>query len=312
MVHPKAGCQHKWSNSVQNDKQKSPMKHKILVILLIFKFLIGVEEIYAQNETTLNIMSFNIRMNYQDDGVNNWEHRRIYMTDLIKRHQPDLLGIQEAYYSQYADMKNLLFDYSSFGPIEGRQGAESVAVFYRKNQLTCLDSGTFWLSETPDIQSTGWDADLRRTVTWGAFHIKSNGQQVYLFVTHFDHKEKKAIEESAKLLLHRVREIAGDNQAFITGDFNFKEESPYYKILTTKHEVAQPFYDTGKLTKQYVGPAWTLHNFGLMPIEKRPKIDYIFTNKKVQVIRFKNIDEHWGDVYPSDHNPQMATVKIVP
>jgi endonuclease/exonuclease/phosphatase family metal-dependent hydrolase len=288
------------------------MKQTLFFIFLLSVYLIGVGETYAQKKTTLNIMSFNIRMNYQDDGVNNWEHRRLYMADLIKRYQPDLLGVQEAYYPQYADMKDLLSDYGSFGPVESRQGAESVAAFYRKNQLTCLDSGTFWLSETPDVQSVGWDADLRRTVTWGAFHIKSNGQKVYLFVTHFDHKGKKAMEESAKLLLQKVLEIAGDNQAFITGDFNFREESPYYRILTTEQDMVKPFYNTSKLARKYVGPTWTLHNFGLMPIEKRPKIDYIFTNKKVHVICFKNIDEHQGDVYPSDHNPQMVTVKIDP
>ncbi|WP_262709323.1 endonuclease/exonuclease/phosphatase family protein [Sphingobacterium olei] len=257
-------------------------------------------------------MSFNIRMNYQDDGINNWEHRRVYMTDFIKRYQPDLLGIQEAYYPQYVDMKDLLPDYDSFGPVEGRQGAESVAAFYRKNQLTCLDSGTFWLSETPEEQSVGWDANLRRTVTWGAFQIKSNGQKVYLFVTHFDHKGKKAIEESAKLLLQKIEDIAGDNQAFITGDFNFTEESPYYKILTTKQDITKPLYDTSKLAQNYLGPAWTLHNFGLMPIEKRSKIDYIFSNKRIPVVRFENIDEHRGDLYPSDHNPLMITVKIEP
>lgn len=281
-----------------------------LFFIFFSVYLIGLGETCAQEKKTLHIMSFNIRMNYQDDGVNNWEHRRIYMTDLIKHYQPHLLGIQEAYYPQYADMKDLLSDYGSFGPVEGRQGAESVAAFYRKDQLTCLDSGTFWLSETPDEQSVGWDADLRRTVTWGAFHIKSNGQKIYLFVTHFDHKGKKAIEESAKLLLQKVQEIAGDSQAFITGDFNFREESPYYKILTTEHDVAKPFYDTSKLAQKYIGPAWTLHDFGKIPEEKRSKIDYIFTNKKVHVIRFQNIDEHRGDLYPSDHNPQIVTVKI--
>lgn len=288
------------------------MKQTLFFIFLLSVYLIGLGETYAQKGNSLNIMSFNIRMNYQDDGINNWEHRRVYMTDLIKRYQPDLLGIQEAYYPQYADMKDLLPDYDSFGPVEGRQGAESVAAFYRKNQLTCLDSGTFWLSETPEEQSVGWDANLRRTVTWGAFQIKSNGQKVYLFVTHFDHKGKKAIEESAKLLLQKVQEIAGDNQAFITGDFNFTEESPYYKILTTEQDVAKPFYDTSKLAKEYIGPAWTLNNFGLTPIEKRSKIDYIFSNKRIPVVRFENIYEHQENVYPSDHNPQMVTVKIEP
>ncbi|NGM60610.1 endonuclease/exonuclease/phosphatase family protein [Sphingobacterium sp. SGG-5] len=290
------------------------MKYCLFSLLIILLTNLLVSETYAQKKlddaVTLDIMTFNIRMNYQDDGVNNWQFRREYMTDLIKWYQPDLLGAEEAYYPQYSDMTRLLTDYGAFGPIEGRQGAESVAVFYLKSRLTCIDSGTFWLSQTPDQQSVGWDANLRRTVTWGAFEIKGSDRKVYLFVTHFDHKGKTAREESAKLLLQKVHEIAGDTQAFIVGDFNFREESIYYKILSSGNGTDRRFYDTNKLAEKYYGPSWTLHDFGLMSIEKRPKIDYIFTNKKIRVTHFVNISEQRGNVYPSDHNPQMATVEF--
>lgn len=290
------------------------MKNIPFFLVMLFSQLISLGTTYAQKKKnkliTLDVMTFNIRMNYKDDGVNNWQFRREYMTDLINHYQPDLLGAEEAYYPQYADMKSLLPDYGAFGPTEGRQGAESVAVFYLKSRLACIDSGTFWLSETPDTQSVGWDADLRRTVTWGAFKVKSSNRKVYFFVTHFDHKGNKAREESAKLLLQKVHEIAGDAHAFIAGDFNFREESIYYKALTAGNKSVPGFYDTNKLAERYYGPPWTLHDFGLIPVEKRPKIDYIFTNKEVRVIQFVNIAEQRGDVFPSDHNPQMATVNF--
>ncbi len=285
-----------------------------ILIALTISFSICMNAVYAQKKKhstiTLDVMTFNIRMNYKDDGANNWQFRREYMTDLIKHYQPDLLGAEEAHYPQYVDMATLLPDYGSFGPVEGRQGAESVAVFYLKSRLTCIDSGTFWLSETPDKQSLGWDANLRRTVTWGAFNVKSSNRKVYLFVTHLDHKGKKAREESTKLLLKKVHEIAGNDQAFIVGDFNLREESVYYKTLTSGNGADAGFYDTNKLAERYYGPSWTYHGLGLIPIEKRPKIDYIFTNKKVRVTQFVNISEQRGDVYPSDHNPQMVTVNF--
>ncbi|NGF55932.1 endonuclease/exonuclease/phosphatase family protein [Parapedobacter sp. SGR-10] len=284
---------------------------------LFFIFLLSIYLVNAGNtckkekrdfETTLDIMSFNIRMNYKDDGTNNWQFRREYMTDLIKSYKPDLLGTEESYYPQYKDMKSLLTDYGTFGPAEGWQGAESVAIFYRKEHLTRIDSGIFWLSETPDKQSIGWDASLRRTVCWGAFKVRSSNQKVYFFVTHFDHKGKKAQEESSKLLLKKVQEIAGDAHAFIAGDFNMRATSPYYKLLTSGYDTVPPLYDTRILAETYQGPSWTLHDFGSIPVEKRPTIDYIFTNKKVKVTHYVNIAEQRGDLYPSDHNPQMATV----
>lgn len=269
---------------------------------------------YAQQKKdcrdALSVMTFNIRMNYKDDGPNNWPFRREYMTDLINHYQPDLLGAQECYYPQYKDMRRLLPDYESFGPVEGRQGAESVAVFYRRDHFELLDSGTFWLSETPHKQSLGWDANLRRTVTWGAFTINSSGRKVYFFVTHFDHKGAVARQESAKLLLHKVNEIAGEDYAFIVGDFNLREESLYYRILTSGSGEAPPFFDTNKLAESYYGPWWTLQDFGKIPVEKRPKIDYIFANKNVGVASFVNIADQRGDVFPSDHNPQLAEVEL--
>src|SRR5690606_9226812 len=181
-------------------------------------------------------------------------------------------------------------------------------LFYRRDRLSIIDSGIFWLSQTPDKQSVGWDADLRRTVCWGAFNVKSSNRTVYFFVTHFDHKGKTAREESAKLLLQKVQEIAGDTPAFIAGDFNLREESPYYALLTTGYDAVPPLYDTRKLSEKYYGPFWTYHGFGSLPTAAMPKIDYIFTNKKVRVSHFINIAEQRGDLYPSDHNPQMATV----
>lgn len=296
-----------------NFKNK-PMRIKPLNLLFVIIIItITGANVFAQRKSkksTIDIMSFNIRMNYQDDGANNWEFRRDYMTDLIKFHQPAFLGTEESYYPQYLDMKERLQDYNSFGPIEGRQGAESVAVFYLKADYLCLDSGTFWLSQTPDKQSLGWDAALRRTVTWGEFKHKGTKRKVFFFVTHFDHKGTIARLESPKLLLQKVYEITGKDQAFIVGDFNMREESETYKILTKGTGTLPPFYDTNKLAEKYYGPYWTLQDFGKMAVEKRPKIDYIYSNRKNRVITYVNIADQRGDVYPSDHNPQLAKIEL--
>jgi endonuclease/exonuclease/phosphatase family metal-dependent hydrolase len=261
-------------------------------------------------EPVVAVMSFNIRMNYQDDGPNNWEHRRDWMADLVNYHKPALLGTQETFYPQYVDLKERLPEYDSFGPVEGRQGAESVAIFYLKSHYELVASGTFWLSPTPETQSLGWDAALRRVVTWGEFATKTNNLRVFFFATHFDHMGNTARKESVNMLLQQVHEIAGRITAFIAGDFNLRPDSDYYTTLTAGTDGLPRFYDTRTMAEEPYGPPWTIHNFGKTAVDERPRIDYIFTNKELEVLEYVNISEQRGDVFPSDHNPQMATIRL--
>lgn len=283
------------------------MRYVRLIGLFVCFFFIVTVDLQAQKPGKLKVMSFNIRMNYQDDGVNNWGFRKSYLTDVIKKHKPDLLGIQEAYFPQFVDLKNLMVEYDAFGPVDGRQGAESVGVLYLKTKMCLIDSGTFWLSQTPAIQSLGWDANLRRTVTWGKFEIKDSGRKLFFFTTHFDFKGKQAPGESTKLLLKKVKEIAGQEIAVVTGDFNFRETSKHYKMLTEGLGDGYRFFDSYHLANEKIGPTWSLNSFGKTAEIKRGKIDFIFSNHRYRVSKYENIAEHKGDFYPSDHNPQVAT-----
>lgn len=254
----------------------------------------------AHSEDSLAVMSLNIRMNYQDDGPNNWENRVGWIEETVERYAPGILGIEEAYYPQYTDLKNRLEDYNAFGPVEGWQGAESVALFYRKDRYRVVDSGTFWLSETPNVQSLGWDAQLRRTAKWA--HLRTrDGQEVFAFVTHFDHKGDSARMESVRLLEAKVGEIAGNRLAVVMGDFNLRPTSDFYKRFT--------LFDTGIHARHYVGPDWTVNAFGAVPPGKRVKIDYIFTNRPVEVLQYTNLAEQRWEVYLSDHNPQLVVFR---
>ncbi|MFC3196725.1 endonuclease/exonuclease/phosphatase family protein [Parapedobacter deserti] len=255
-------------------------------------------------------MSFNIRMNYQDDGPNNWEHRIDWIEDMVNHYNPGILGAQECYFPQFQDMESRLNEYEAFGPVEGRQGAESVALFYKKDRYMLLDSGTFWLSATPDRQSLGWDANLRRTVTWGSFRDRNSDKPLFAFVTHFDHKGNTARRESIRLLKAKVQEIAGTSPAVIMGDFNLRPDSEYYSQLTTAADGLPAFYDAKKAAAHYYGPQWTVNALGAVPAEKRAHIDYIFTNSKMKVHEYINIAEQRGDVFLSDHNPQYAVIQL--
>ncbi|WP_439487290.1 endonuclease/exonuclease/phosphatase family protein [Algoriphagus sp.] len=280
---------------------------KIYIPLFILLQCCSITTTSAQEPTELKVMSFNIRMNYTDDGPNNWEHRREWIADMVNHYSPDIIGIQEGYYPQYIDMVDMLSEYEGIGPKEGWQGAESVAIFYRKDHFHLLDSATFWLSETPQMQGPGWDAELRRTAIWGAFQDKITKQKFIFFSTHFDHKGDIARTESVKLLKRKIKEVAGSLPAIIVGDFNLRPESSYYSLLIKEEESLATLYDAITNAHHTYGPDWTVNSFGGVPVEKRGKIDYIFTNQPLPVSHYVNICEQRGDVFLSDHNPQLAT-----
>ncbi|MCE7057343.1 endonuclease/exonuclease/phosphatase family protein [Algoriphagus sp. AGSA1] len=281
---------------------------KIYIPLFILFQCCSITTASAQKEPAeLKVMSFNIRMNYADDGSNNWEHRKEWIADMVNHYSPDMIGIQEGHYPQYIDMVDMLSEYESIGPKEGWQGAESVAIFYRKGHFKLLDSATFWLSETPEMQGPGWDAELRRTAVWGAFQEKTSKRKFFFFSTHFDHKGDIARTESTILLKSKVKEIAGTLPAIIVGDFNLRPESPYYSLLTKGDDNLPAFFDAYIRARHTYGPGWTVNSFGGVPVEKRGKIDYIFSNQPLPVSHYINICEQRGEVFLSDHNPQLAT-----
>ncbi len=162
----------------------------------------------------LKVMSFNVRLSPNDDfdGENSWINRRSSVLKMINDLSPDVFGVQEAIYHQAKFMEDSLTQYVKYGV--DREGglekgeAESNAIFFKRDRFDLLEKGTFWLSETPDIPSKGWDAACFRVVTWVRLKDKySRGKELFFFNTHFDHKGEVARGESGKLLVRKVMEI---------------------------------------------------------------------------------------------------------
>src|SRR5690554_188314 len=119
----------------------------------------------------MNVVSFNIRFNTPNDGVNAWPNRIEMVGGLLQFHEADIFGLQEALHGQILDIQNQLPEYEWFGVgrDDGEKGGEFSPIFYNRSKFILYDHGTFWLSETPDVPSKGWDAALNRIVTWGRF-----------------------------------------------------------------------------------------------------------------------------------------------
>ncbi|MFV0520896.1 MAG: endonuclease/exonuclease/phosphatase family protein [Mangrovibacterium sp.] len=256
----------------------------------------------------LNVMSFNIR--FGEDGINNWEFRKEMATKVLEDYKIDVAGLQEVVAISHEDLKNILTNYEIWGEPTGdsqKYGGIWSPVVYNKNKFDKLDAGNFWLSETPDVESRGWDARDKRIVSWVKLKSKETGSEFFFFNTHFDHKGAEARKQSAMLILNKIDEIAGDATTILTGDFNFdktKEAEPY-NIMVSKDN-KQVMKDTRKDSeKPYTGPNSSFNGFG------RPQdviIDYLFVSQKIQTYTYDILRIQEGDVYISDHYPIMCEI----
>ena len=263
------------------------------------------------------MMSFNIRFPNPADGIHYWEHRRPLVTSLVRYHEVDLLGVQEAFRRQLDEMVEDLPEFQWYGvcrtdgSIHPEPDGEFSAILYRSDRFELLDGNTFWLSETPEIPgSKGWDAALPRIVTWAKFRHRQSDVMFYHFNTHFDHIGEVARRESAKLLLQKVEESAGTYPLLITGDFNCNDSSEPYKILTESspiHFVADAIHQS---QMAHYGPLETFaSNFQIAGLGGQ-RIDYIFIKNKVSILRHAIVSDSWGGRLPSDHLPVVVVVRL--
>ncbi len=292
------------------------------VFLLSFLItLLSINVLRAKDKDhSFRVMTYNIRYagSEQADGINAWKNRRELVASMIRFNKADIVGLQEALINQIEDLVTLLPDFAwvGIGRDDGKTKGEFSAILYRKDRFELIESSNFWLSETPDIPSIGWDAAYNRIVTWAKFKDKLTGKNFYHFNTHFDHKGVDARLNSSKLILKKVEEIAGNNYVVVTGDFNFRPESEYYSLLTNGFDSFKPLKDAQHISKfGHYGSNITFNDFG-RSLEEGNKIDYIFVKNNVMVLQHGIISEKFvGTIlrngrFPSDHMPVLAELKI--
>lgn len=275
---------------------------------------------------TIQYGSFNVRYANGDRGTrNDWKNRRDTLASFVRHADLSICGMQEVLHEQLLDLQRLLpeYDYVGVGRDDGRTEGEYSPIFFRRSEWRAVESGTFWLSETPDsVGSHGWDAVLPRIATWVLLERreavkhgrgrKSKGSPTRLICvsTHFDHIGVEARVESGRLILRKVREIAGELPLVLTGDFNVGMESSVYQSIM--HDPDYPLLDSYLLGAPHEGCYYTYHDFARKPQAQCPKIDFIFVSPNIKVTRTRIPAEgrNPGDVLMSDHNPVIVELKI--
>ncbi|HDR88016.1 MAG TPA: endonuclease/exonuclease/phosphatase family protein [Bacteroidetes bacterium] len=186
------------------------MKYCITALVLILS--LSCRQRHDAGESSLTVMTFNIRLDTPADGDNAWPYRKEMAASMVRFHRADVAGLQEVLHHQVTQLDSLLQDYARIGTgrDDGARNGEYSPIFYNKEKLECLQNGQFWLSENPGTPGIGWDAACPRIVTWGKFRNRHNRKTFYHFNTHFDHVGQTARRESARLIKRKIQEIAGD------------------------------------------------------------------------------------------------------
>ncbi len=178
----------------------------------------------------ITVMSFNIRVGDAKDGTNSWEYRYPTSALMVLDQKPDIVGLQEALHDQVMYLKNALTpDYKviGVGREDGNKKGEHMEMLYNKKTVSVLKWGTFWLSDTPDKPSMGWDAACIRTATWALMKDKKSGKKFYMVNTHLDHVGSVARQKGLQLICRRIAEMNDDGLPMVlTGDFNMEITDP--------------------------------------------------------------------------------------
>ncbi len=254
----------------------------------------------------IGVMTYNIKYANENDGENSWSKRKDWITKQIRFYEPDVLGVQEALKSQLDHFTDNTAGYKVLGVgRDGQDKGEYSAILYKQEKFEVLKSDTFWLSETPDKISKGWDAALNRVCTYALFEDKASKKKFWIFNTHFDHMGEKARLESSRLIVQKIKMMTKeDHPVLLMGDFNLEPE-------TKGVEVILDYLDDSKKEAEFTfGPTGTFNGYNFSePVTRR--IDYIFINDKVEVEKYAVISDSKDLKYPSDHLPVLVKAKLL-
>jgi endonuclease/exonuclease/phosphatase family metal-dependent hydrolase len=255
----------------------------------------------------IELITYNIRLNTPGDGEHAWPHRKEDVAALFRFHRASVFCVQEALPDQMDDLQQAFPGFASegVGRDDGVRKGEFSAVFYDLSRFQKLDGGTFWLSETPDQCSLGWDAAFKRVCSWVRLKETFSGYEFFVFNTHFDHRGEVARRESAKLILRKIESIAPKGYPVVLcGDFNLPPDSgPIGQIKTCLKDA----FEATELPPY--GSVATYHGFTYDdPPEQR--IDYVFVSEGIHVLRYAALTDSRDRSFFSDHLPVLVTLKL--
>lgn len=272
------------------------------MIKKIFMFaaamIMSLPLLQAQESEGLKVMSYNIRLGSAQDGTNSWALRYTATGEMLEDQKPDVFGVQEALEYQVRYIEEMCgYESVGVGRENGKKEGEHMSIFWNKKAVSMLKWGTFWLSETPEKPSKGWDAECFRTATWALMKDKKTGKKFYFVNTHLDHKGTEAQKNGLKLIVDRIAEINTDGLPMVlTGDFNIEPKNPALKDLDAHMQSAR------KIAVKTDDHA-TYNGWG----KSSTMIDYIYVSGFSSCPEYQTVTKRYEDrKFISDHYPIFA------
>lgn len=260
---------------------------------------------------TVSVMSFNIRYGTAPDGEDSWDRRRDLVFDVLRQANPDFVGLQEALDFQIDQILAAIPGYTAVGVgrDDGAREGEHSSILFRDNRWQVDVSGTFWLSDTPDIPgSRSWGNRIPRIVTWGRFVERSTGDSLWIFNTHFDHQSQPSRERSAELLARRIDLREPRDPVIVTGDLNAGEDNPAVLHLLGALQQTPRLVDTFRVLHRAARDVGTFHGF--KGGSGGTKIDYVLVEPGIRVLEAAILRNDRQGRYPSDHYPVIARLVL--
>ncbi len=258
----------------------------------------------------IELITYNIRMNTPGDGEHAWPHRQADVVNLLRFHRAEIFCVQEALPGQMDDLSAAFpnFSYEGVGRDDGIREGEFSAIFYNLDRFKKKEGGTFWLSDTPEECSFGWDAVCRRVCSWVELVDRESGKSLHVFNTHFDHVGVEARKNSAALILKRIAEItgagssAGKGPVVLCGDFNLPPDSEPIQMISAS---LQDAFLVTELPPHCSVP--TFHGF-TYDDPPRARIDYVFVSDQFRITRYGALTDSRDRSFFSDHLPVLVTL----
>ena len=277
---------------------------KRIFLVLLTALLVIPASTFAKEKKApgIKVISYNIRVGTADDGTNSWQYRYPASAMMIDDQKPDIFGLQEALPEQKQYFEDVLPMYKGVGVPrdDGKKNGEIMAIFWNKKTIKMLKWGTYWLSETPDEPSKGWDAACLRTATWALMKDKKSGKKFYYVNTHLDHVGWEARKNGLALIVDRIGKMNKEGYPMVlTGDFNMQIERPEFDDLKKQMKNAR---DEAVKTDHHN----TFNNWGK---NTTSIIDYIWYSGWSSCPEYQTITKPYNNrTFISDHFPVTATL----
>ncbi|MEN9743338.1 MAG: hypothetical protein RLZZ65_1143 [Bacteroidota bacterium] len=250
-------------------------------------------------------LSYNIRYDGHTDLAPDWIERKIPIINQIQKQVPTIIGFQEVLFTQLSDLRAALpsYQFIGVGRDDGQTAGEFSPIFYDTTRYSCVQSGTFWLSPTPNKPSKGWDAALNRICTYALLESKYDQQLLWVFNTHFDHIGQEARLKSAQFIQEKYTEFSSVKKAplLLLGDFNAEPDA--YPIIFLR----KSFKDLScSMRHPELCSSPTFNAFTTATTDDKI-IDYFFGSTELVQIKYEVLHDSFEHSYPSDHFPIVLT-----